>query len=60
MTFNIIALSVHWSLHNGFVATGGGDDSISLCGYHQVDGVGTLYKESQLAKAHDGDVNCVR
>jgi hypothetical protein len=56
-----LSSSVNWSKHNGFVATGGGDDAITLCACEQGGGGGAvLARETSLPHAHAGDINCVR
>lgn len=49
--------SVDWSHSNGYIATGGGDNSIVLC---TTDSDSLLQVKSRIVEAHTGDVNCVR
>ncbi|KAJ3412009.1 hypothetical protein HDV05_001390 [Chytridiales sp. JEL 0842] len=50
--------TVSWSHHNGLIATGGGDNKISLISVAEGTQLG---REGEIAAAHgDSDINCVK
>lgn len=53
--------SVDWSHQNGFIATGGGDNSINIIKCSVNDGNNfVLNIEQNIQNCHDGDINCIR
>eukprot|EP01038_Epipyxis_sp_PR26KG_P013854 gene13854-18580_t len=52
--------SVDWSHSHGLIATGAGDNMISICSSSKSDGIDTLSVDCKVKNGHDGDVNCVR
>lgn len=52
--------SIHLSSIHGYIATGGGDNNISICRLGDGIQCDLLNVESQVKNAHAADVNCVR
>jgi WD40 repeat protein len=52
--------SCHWSPENGLIATGAGDNAVSICSVGNGTDSDILSLELMIPDAHDGDVNCVR